>query len=201
MAGSSSCPVFQWGKKQAGTDSSYESMCYKGVWYGLYDCVFCRSGMKKPYVGKLMRLYEDEGGARKVRIRWFLRPYELPVSVIRDLPKHVDNTNELFIALGSAKGVENDNKVEVILGTAFALCTARYRDNLVPPRLHVDGAHHFFNRAYDVSKKKVVKLANIENKALGKSQTLCTFEEFYSVEIFYNWILINFVIIVVRVFF
>lgn len=185
MAGSSSFagPVFQWGNKEAGLDSSYESMYYKGVWFNLHDCVFCkppkavRDKAKLPYVGKLMRLYE-EGGKRKVRIRWFFRPYELPVSVKKDLPEGVDDTKELFIALGEVAGVENKNAVEVILGKATVLCTARHPKNPMPSPQHLDVADHFFRRVYDASRKRLLSINDShlkKKKFLGKSHTLCIF--------------------------
>ena len=101
--------AFQWGERVAGSDTSYERMRYKGVWYNVLDCVEVRSGLVLPHVGKLMRLYE-EGGRRKVRVRWFFRTSELPYSVTRDLSSK-SNNKELFLGQGSLLGVENENVV------------------------------------------------------------------------------------------
>lgn len=52
-----------------------------------------------------LRMFKSEDGVNNVRLRWFFRP------------------NELFIAQGNVKGVENDNRVEVILEKALVLCS------------------------------------------------------------------------------
>lgn len=174
MAESLSSDVFQWGKKQAGTSSSYESMCLKGVWYNLYDNVFCRSGRTKPYVGKLMRLFEEDG-VKKVRIRWFFRPEELPLFVRKDFSSNMLQSKELFIGLGSGVGVENENLVNVICGKAMVLCIAKVKDNPLPSSAQLESAHHFFSKAYDIGKKKLVKLGNILNKLLVEK--MCNKEE------------------------
>jgi hypothetical protein len=101
MAASSSSSEFEWGE-------SYELMCFRGVWYGLYDCVHVRSLAEEPHVGKIMRLYEEDG-KRKMRVRWFLRSGELPLSESKELSAR--DKKELFIAQGSVKGVENVNLV------------------------------------------------------------------------------------------
>ena len=164
MAGSSRGSLFRWGPKVTGSVSSYESMHFRGIRYSLYDCVLVRSGLAEPHLGKLMRLFDDEG-VMKVRLRWFMRLAELPGVARKDI--QMPNTKEVFIAQGNLKGVENDNPVEVILRKATVLCTARCRDNPVPSPLHVDRAHGFFNRVYDVSNKRLGKIDRID-KSLGE---------------------------------
>lgn len=168
MAGSSSSQAFQWGNKVAGSLSSYESMFFKGVRYDLYDCVFVRSGLAEPHLGKLMRLFDDEEGVKKVRLRWFIRPFELPGGANKDFQKE-PNVKEVFIAQGNFKGVENENAVEVLLGKATVLCTAKFQDNPVPSQLVVDKAHFVFNRVYDVSNKRLGKIDKID-KSLGEHE-------------------------------
>lgn len=158
--------VFQWGVKVAGSLSSYESMCFNGVRYDLYDCVFVRSGLVEPYLGKIMRMFEDEHNVKKVRLRWFFRHYELPVSARKDI-RQGENKKDVYIAQGNMRGVENENPVQVILGKAVVLCTAKCRDNPLPSQLQVDGAHHIFCRVFDVSNRKLGKLDKID-RSLGE---------------------------------
>lgn len=140
----------------------------KGVWYTLHDSVFVRSALSEPSLGKLMRLY-DERGVKKVHIRWFIRFEELPLCVRRVTPPGKVR-KEVFIALGNIKGVENENVVEVLLGKATVLCTAKCRNNPVPLELHVENAHHVINRVYNAYEKKFLKMDQIE-KSLCETQT------------------------------
>jgi hypothetical protein len=125
MAGgaSSSSSEFEWGEKVAGLENSYERMCFRGVWYSLYDCVHVRSLAEEPHAGKIMRLYEEDGN-RKMRVRWFLRSYELPFGVSKDLS--VKSKKELFIAQGSVKGVENVNLVVRLRSGVYVLDSTFY---------------------------------------------------------------------------
>lgn len=165
MAASSSSSEFEWGERVAGLENSYERMCFRGVWYGLYDCVHVRSLAEEPHVGKIMRLYEEDG-KREMRVRWFLRSGELPLSVSKELSAR--DKKELFIAQGSVKGVENVNLVETIVRKINVLCTAKIPRNPQPSQQQVAGAHYFFNRAYDASQRKLLKIDRVDKVLAGK---------------------------------
>lgn len=159
---SSSGELFEWGERVKASVSSYEWMRYRGVRYSLYDCVHVRSDRVHPHVGKIMRLWEEDG-KRKLRVRWFLREYELPLPVRAGLSSDSKDPKELFIAVGSVKGVENEILVETILRKVTVLCTATFKvpKNLQPAPQHVDEAHYFFGRAYDAKEKKLVRMDKI----------------------------------------
>lgn len=160
---------FQWGKNIAGSTQSYESMLYNGIRYNLYDCAFIRSDLVEPHIGKLMRLYE-EGGRPMIRVRWFFRAAELPSTMIKVLGQETlqEDPKELFIAQGNLKGVENENVVEVILGKARVLCTAKIPKNPAPSESLLENAHFFFNKAYDVSNKRLVGIERIDKSLASR---------------------------------
>ncbi|KAG0590396.1 hypothetical protein M758_1G092200 [Ceratodon purpureus] len=162
---SSSTGEFEWGGKVQGSDSSYEQMRYRGTWYALYDCVHIRSDGEEPHVGKIMRMYE-ENGTRWVRVRWFMKGHELPFLVTKDLSGK--NKKELYIGQGSVKGVENVNRVETIVRKVSVVCTARCSRNPQPSQQIVDGADYIFNKAYDAQERKLVKMDRIEKGLASK---------------------------------
>jgi hypothetical protein len=60
---------------------------------------------------------------------------------------------------------------ETIVRKINVLCTAKIPRNPQPSQQQVAGAHYFFNRAYDASQRKLLKIDRVD-KVLGKQQTL-----------------------------
>ena len=95
---------FVWGIKQ--NANTYKSVVINNEVYTLNDCVRCRSGFEVDYIGKIMKLSE-ENGHKFCTLRWFFRPSELPAAI-----KGMECTpdaKELFLAFGEGTGVENKN--------------------------------------------------------------------------------------------
>lgn len=84
----------------------YESFTYDGVDYSLYDCVYMHSDEEtKPYIGKLIKIWETVGKTKEVKIRWFFHSSEI-LNWLGDENAHA---NEIFLASGEGVGVANTN--------------------------------------------------------------------------------------------
>jgi hypothetical protein len=95
---------FVWGIKQ--NAKNYKTVMINNEVYALNDCVRCRSGLELDYIGKIMRLSE-ENDQKICTLRWFFRSSELP-TVIKGMDYSPD-ARELFLAYGEGIGVENKN--------------------------------------------------------------------------------------------
>lgn len=93
-----------WGIEQSG--NKYKTVTIKNELYSVNDCVRCRSGLKLDYIGKIMKLFQ-ENDQKVCTLRWFFRPFELPTS-LKEIYT-TTNTRELFLAFGEGIGVENKN--------------------------------------------------------------------------------------------
>lgn len=107
---------FKWGKKRGigGKKKDvqfYESFTYDDVEYALYDSVYIYAdGETEPYIGKLIKIWENSDKTKKVKILWFFRPCE--ISNFLEADKAVEN--ELFLASGEGVGLANVNPLVII---------------------------------------------------------------------------------------
>ena len=102
---------FAWGQKRGrGKELNvqfYSSFTYDGIGYSLYDSVYLhKEGEPEPFIGKLIKMWEQLGNRKRVKILWFFRPLE-----IRNFLGEKDNPlqNELFLACGQGVGVSDVN--------------------------------------------------------------------------------------------
>lgn len=106
---------FKWGKKRGvgGPKKDvqfYESFTYDGIDYSLYDCVYLyNEGESEPYIGKLIKIWEQPNHKRKIKVLWFFRPIE----ILNWLGFHVALENEIFLASGEGAGLVNINPLVI----------------------------------------------------------------------------------------
>mgnify|MGYP000008102351 CR=1 FL=1 len=117
----------QWGSlKKDSKDTSrnfYTSFFSEGVEYKLYDNVEVYNHSGEPYIGKIVKLWEEKStGEKKVLIRWFFKN--------KELKQNPDgNPKEVFLAFGKGKGVTNEN--ELVMGTKIIrVCLLFHQFNL-----------------------------------------------------------------------
>lgn len=106
---------FKWGKKRGFGGKKkdvrfYESFTYDGVEYALYDCVYMyKEGEPEPYIGKLIKVWENADKTKRVKVLWFFRPCEISNFLGNDqIPE-----NELFLASGEGVGLANVNPLVI----------------------------------------------------------------------------------------
>lgn len=108
---------FSWGIKRGRGGQKkevqfYESFTYDGVEYFLYDSVYLfKEGETKPYIGKLIKIWEHSNNARKVKVLWFFYPSEISNYIKGENVLE----NELFLASGVGKGLANINPLVILL--------------------------------------------------------------------------------------
>lgn len=104
-------PEFKWGKKRGvgGPKKDirfYESFTYDGIDYTLYDCVYLyKEGEPAPYIGKLVKIWEQPNHKRKIKVHWFFRPIE----ILNWLGGDIALEKEIFLASGEGVGLANIN--------------------------------------------------------------------------------------------
>ncbi|PIM98243.1 hypothetical protein CDL12_29280 [Handroanthus impetiginosus] len=110
-------PDFEWGKKKGVGGKKrdvqfYESFTYDGVDYDLYDCVYMyKQGEPVPYIGKIVKIWENPDKSKKIKVHWFFRPSEITY-YLRDIEVL---ENELLFASGDGKGLADLNPLVVRL--------------------------------------------------------------------------------------
>lgn len=120
-------PQFNWGKKRGRGGKLknvqfYESFTYDEVDYTLHDCVYMYvQDEPVPYIGKLVKIWEDASESKKVKIHWFFHPSEISY-YLRDMEVA---ENELFFATGEGTGLANINPL-VIVFFHFDLVSTNY---------------------------------------------------------------------------
>ncbi|KAI3973781.1 hypothetical protein MKW92_036874 [Papaver armeniacum] len=144
----------------------YDSFVFDGEEYSLYDCVYLyKDGEPEPYIGKLIKIWEQPGNLKKVKVLWFFRPIEV-VNYIGDeeVPE-----NELFLASGKqdSRGLTNINPLEVIAGKCNVICTSKDVKNPQPSEEEMKAADYIFYRTFNVDTFKISdkideKIASIE---------------------------------------
>lgn len=107
---------FQWGKRKSigGKKKDvtfYESFTYDGVEYFLYDSVYLyKEGEPEPYIGKILKIWQNHDKTKKVKILWFFRPCE----ILNYLGAEDTRDNELFLASGDGVGLANVNPLVIL---------------------------------------------------------------------------------------
>ncbi|XP_010687440.2 protein ANTI-SILENCING 1 [Beta vulgaris subsp. vulgaris] len=143
---------FSWGIKRGRGGQKkevqfYESFTYDGVEYFLYDSVYLfKEGETKPYIGKLIKIWEHSNSARKVKVLWFFYPSEISNYIKGENVLE----NELFLASGVGKGLANINPLEAIAGKCNAVCISKDERNQQPSVEELKMAHYVFYRTFDV---------------------------------------------------
>ncbi|XP_026408633.1 protein ANTI-SILENCING 1-like isoform X2 [Papaver somniferum] len=146
----------------------YDSFVFDSEEYSLYDCVYMyKDGEPGPYIGKLIKIWEQPGNLKKVKVLWFFRPIEV-VNYIGDeeVPE-----NELFLASGKqdSRGLTNINPLEVIAGKCNVICTSKDVKNPQPSEEEMKAADYIFYRTFNVDTFKISdeideKIASVEVK-------------------------------------
>ncbi|GAB2284864.1 hypothetical protein Dimus_019316 [Dionaea muscipula] len=106
---------FTWGVKRGRGGAKkdvqfYESFTYDGVEYFLYDSIYLfKDDENEPYIGKLIKIWEQKNKIRRVKVLWFFRPHE----VSNYLGNEEVLENELFLACGDVgRGLANINSLD-----------------------------------------------------------------------------------------
>ncbi|XP_011026556.1 PREDICTED: uncharacterized protein LOC105127121 isoform X2 [Populus euphratica] len=167
------CIEFKWGKKRGVGGKKkdvqfYESFFYDGVDYTLYDSVYMyKEGETEPYIGKLIKIWENADKTKKVKVLWFFRPHEIS----NYLGDEKTPKNELFLASGEGLGNTNVNPLEAIAGKCNVVCSSKDSRNPQPSDEELQEADFVFYRAFDVGNCRILdkideKIAGIEVKFL-----------------------------------
>lgn len=102
---------FVWGRKRGigGKRKEvqfYESFTYDDVEYALYDCVYMHKEGQLPYIGKIIKIWENPDKSRKIKVHWFFRLSEILYHL---KGVKVAAENEIFLASGEGTGLANVN--------------------------------------------------------------------------------------------
>ncbi|XP_027333093.1 protein ANTI-SILENCING 1-like [Abrus precatorius] len=158
---------FKWGKKRGigGKKKDvqfYESFTYDGDDYTLYDVVYLHAeGVAEPYIGKLIKIWENRDKSKKVKVHWFFRP-----SDIRPFVEGIEMMeNELFLACGEGTGLANVNPLEAVAGKCNVVCISKDSRNPQPSDEALQMADYVFYRFFDVGNRKI--LGEIDDMIAG----------------------------------
>ncbi|KAF9681150.1 hypothetical protein SADUNF_Sadunf06G0195600 [Salix dunnii] len=158
---------FKWGKQRGVGGKKkdvkfYESFSYDGVEYALYDSVYMyKEGETEPYIGKLIKIWENADKTKKVKVLWFFRPHEIS-HYLRD---EKTPENELFLASGEGVGSTNVNPLEAIAGKCNVVCSSKDSRNPQSSDKELQEADFVFYRTFDVGNCRI--LDNIDDKIAG----------------------------------
>ncbi|KAL3655655.1 hypothetical protein CASFOL_000051 [Castilleja foliolosa] len=148
---------FKWGKlRSVGGKKKdvrfYETFTYDGMYYALNDCVFMYTEDEaEPYIGKLVKIWENSDRSKKVKVQWFFRPREISLFLGEAEVKE----NELFFASGAGIGLTNINPLEAIAGKCNVVCISKDKRNLQPSAEEVQMADYIFYRTFDVNSNTI----------------------------------------------
>ncbi|KAF5748240.1 hypothetical protein HS088_TW04G00192 [Tripterygium wilfordii] len=170
---------FRWGKKRGFGGKKkdvrfYESFNYDNIEYTLYDCVYLyKEGESEPFIGKLIKIWENSDKTRRVKVLWFFRPCE----ILNYLGAEVPLDNELFLASGEGVGLANVNPLEAIAGKCNVVCISKDERNPPSSDEQVQLADFVFYRTFDVglceiSDKIKENIAGIEVRFILNRQDL-----------------------------
>ncbi|XP_059633112.1 protein ANTI-SILENCING 1-like [Cornus florida] len=161
---------FKWGKKRGVGGKKkevqfYESFTYDGLEYTLHDSVYLHKEGALPYIGKLIKIWENADKTKKVKVHWFFRPSE----ILHCLQDKETLENEIFLASGQGVGLANVNPLEAIAGKISVVCVSTDSRNPQPSVEELQMADYVFYRTFDVghltiSDKMGDKVAGIEVK-------------------------------------
>ncbi|XVE53703.1 hypothetical protein DITRI_Ditri03aG0023800 [Diplodiscus trichospermus] len=158
---------FKWGKKRGNGGRKkdvqfYESFAYDGVAYTLYDNVYLhKQGESFPYLGKLVKIWENPDKSKKVKVLWFFQPFEISHYLVAELT----HANEVLLASGEGVGLTNTNPLEAIGGKCNVLCISKDSRNPQPSDEDLQLADFVFFRTFDVG--KCVILDKMDDKIAG----------------------------------
>ncbi|XP_009783769.1 protein ANTI-SILENCING 1 isoform X2 [Nicotiana sylvestris] len=149
---------FVWGRKRGigGKRKEvqfYESFTYDDVEYALYDCVYMHKEGQLPYIGKIIKIWENPDKSRKIKVHWFFRPSEI-LYHLKGVKVAVEN--EIFLASGEGTGLANVNPLEAIAGKCNVVCISEDNSNPQPSEEEVKMADFVFYRAFDVGKCSIL---------------------------------------------
>ncbi|KAJ6745551.1 PROTEIN ANTI-SILENCING 1 [Salix koriyanagi] len=164
---------FKWGKQRGVGGKKkdvkfYESFSYDGVEYALYDSVYMyKEGETEPYIGKLIKIWENADMTKKVKVLWFFCPREISYYLGDEKPPE----NELFLASGEGVGSTNVNPLEAIAGKCNVVCSSKDSRNPQSSDEELQEADFVFYRTFDVGNCRILdkiddKIAGIEVKFL-----------------------------------
>lgn len=164
---------FQWGKRRGVGNANkdvkfYDSFIYDEESYSLYDNVYLfKEGDSEPYVGKILKIWEQPGQKRRVKILWYFRPDDISAY----LDGHASSKKELFLASGEGVGLSNVNPLEAIAGKCRVICTLRDERNPQPSSIAIEKADFVFSQFFDVGNCTVLEkppetIAGVELKLL-----------------------------------
>ncbi|PHT35354.1 hypothetical protein CQW23_27154 [Capsicum baccatum] len=122
---------FVWGRKRGLSGKRkevqfYESFTYDGMKYALYDCVYMHKEGELPYIGKIIKIWENPDKSRKIKIHWFFRPSE----ILYHLKDVQVAENEVFLASGEGTGLANVNSLVVEIRVLRLMCGLTRRDKV-----------------------------------------------------------------------
>ncbi|KAE8722721.1 hypothetical protein F3Y22_tig00013738pilonHSYRG00070 [Hibiscus syriacus] len=143
---------FKWGKKRGIGGKKrdvqfYESFTFDGVDYALYDNVYLyKEDEPLPYLGKLIKIWENADKSKKVKVLWFFRPEEISNYLVDGLA----HPNEIFLASGDGVGLSNVNPLEAIIGKCNVVCISKDSRNPQPSERDIQMADFVFYRTFDV---------------------------------------------------
>ncbi|XWS17746.1 hypothetical protein CRYUN_Cryun33cG0093800 [Craigia yunnanensis] len=158
---------FKWGKKRGigGRKKDvqfYESFTYDGLEYTLYDSVYLhKEGEPSPYLGKLIKLWENPDKSKKVKVLWFFQPFE----ILNYLVVELAHPNEVFLGSGEGVGLANINPLEAIAGKCNVVCISKDSRNPQPSDEELQMADFVFYRTFDVL--QCIILDKIDDKIAG----------------------------------
>ncbi|CAA6660809.1 unnamed protein product [Spirodela intermedia] len=141
---------FAWGKKRGRGKGMnvqfYGSFAYDGTEYSLYDCVYLyKEGEPEPFIGKLIKIWEQHGSRRRVKILWFFRPIEIR-NFLGEYEKPLKN--EIFLASGEGIGVTDVNPC--YCGKCNVICISKDQRNRQPSDEELKVVDYIFYRTFDV---------------------------------------------------
>lgn len=151
---------FKWGIKRGRGGKKkeiqfYESFTYDGVYYTLYDTVYLyKESEPEPYLGKLIKIWENHDKTKKVKVHWFFRPSEISNWIEEGMAFE----KEIFLASGKGVGSANVNPLEAIAGKCNVLCTLKDERNPQPSAQELELADYFFYRTFDVERCTISEL-------------------------------------------
>ncbi|MBA0847002.1 hypothetical protein Goshw_010965 [Gossypium schwendimanii] len=158
---------FKWGKKRGiGARNRdvqfYESFTYDGLCYTLYDNVYLhKEGHSLPFLGKLIKIWENPDKSKKVKILWFFRPSEIS----KYLKVELNHPNEVFLASGDGVGLFNINPLEAIVGKCNVVCISKDSRNPQPSDQELQKADFVFCRTFNV--KRCIIVDEMDEKIAG----------------------------------
>ncbi|KAE9609165.1 putative BAH domain-containing protein [Lupinus albus] len=131
----------------------YESFRYDGVDYKRYDSVYLyKEGEPEPFIGKIIKIWENADKSKKVKVLWFFRPCE-----ILNFLEGIDTLeNELFLAYGDGLGLANVNPLEALSGKCNVVCIAKDSRNPQVSDEELQDAEFVFSRFFDVGKRNIL---------------------------------------------